>query len=574
MTVSALFDREKTEMLISQQIRDAGPEVDPIWLAAGRNREDLAKPQILIESTYGDTHPGSRHLMSVAEHVKNTVYASQGFPAVFTVTDICDGVATGHAGMRYSLLSRDLIAGMVEIHARSAGFDGLVTISSCDKAVPGHLMALACLDIPGIHICGGSMLPGPGFITGDTCYEADLRVKEGTMSAEEAFYYRENACPSCGACQYMGTASTMQAMAEALGMALPSSAMMPAGTNYLAHLAGEAGRLVCKLVREDLRPSRIMTRAAFENAIKIHAAIGGSSNAVIHLPAVAGELGIALTLDDFERVPAGIPLLTSVMTAGVWPTQFFWYAGGIPQIMRELRDFLDLDVLTVTGRTIRENLRYLEETGYFRRCEEFLGNYHLKPGDIIKPVGNPVCSESGLAVLRGNLAPDGAVLKHYAMAREMFHFIGRACVFRSEEAAVEAIRSDRIRPGDFMVVICQGKHAAGMPEMARVINTIGNKHGLDKQVALLTDGRFSGGSKGPCIGYALPEAVDGGAIGLVRNGDLIELDVMNRSLNLIGTDGEAKGAEWGNWELSRRQAEEAAPASVKHGGVLKFLREL
>ena len=557
-------------MLKSQTTRKAGPEIDALWLGAGRTEADLQKPQILIESTFGDSHPGSRHLMGLAESARNALYAAQAMPAIYTVTDICDGVATGHQGMDYSLVSRDLIAAMVEVHAMAAGFDGLVTISSCDKATPGHLMALARLDLPGLHVCGGSMMPGPAFISADSCYETNLRVAEGNMSPQEEWYYKKNACPSCGACQYMGTASTMQAMAEALGMAIPSNAMMPANTNYIAQTAAEAGRLAAELVRRDLRPSQIMTRAAFENAIKIHAAIGGSANAVLHLPAIARELGISLDLEDFERLSEGIPLLTSILTAGKWPTQFFWYAGGVPRIMLELRDVLNLDLPTVTGRTIRENLTALEDAGYFRRSAEFLGNYNLRVEDIIRHPDQPISEDSGLAVLWGNLAPEGSVIKAYAVDPRMRHFIGKARIFDTEEAAVDAIYRDQIMPGDAVVIRYKGERAAGMPEMLKATDAICNKPALHCSTALITDGRFSGASRGPCIGYLKPEAASGGPIALLRDGDMIEINVDERSLNFIGANGITLGAEECRKILEERRKHQEIK-HFSHRGALRYL---
>ena len=554
----------------SQAVRRAGPEVDPLWLGTGRREEDLSKPQILVESTYGDSHPGSRHLMALAESARNALYASQAMPAIYTVTDICDGVATGHAGMNYSLVSRDLIAAMVEVHARAAGFDGLITISSCDKATPGHLMALARLNLPGIHVCGGSMMPGPGFISADSCYETHLRAAEGTLSPEEEWYCKRNACPSWGACQYMGTASTMQAMAEALGMALPGNAMMPANTNYLPQLAAEAGARLPELVKRGPRPGDILTREAFENAIKVHAAIGGSANAVLHLPAIAREAGVQLTLEDFSRVSEGIPLLTSVLTAGRWPTQLFWYAGGIPRVLWELREVLCLDLPTVTGGTIRENLETLRKTGYFRRSEEFLRAWSLRPEDIIRHPDHPEDDRGGLTILRGNLAPEGAVVKHCAMDREMYRFVGRARTFDTEEAAVEAIYKDRIKPGEVVVIRYCGRRAAGMPEMLRATDAICNKPALHRTAALLTDGRFSGASRGPCVGYVLPEAADGGPIGLVEEGDLIEIDVLRGSLNLVGLRGVPCSGEEAAAALRARGRER--PARQFHRqGALRYL---
>ena len=557
-------------MYSSQQVRKAGPEVDPLWLGSGRSVCDLSKPQILIDSTAGDSHPGSRHLASVAESAKNAIYGAQGMPALYSITDICDGVATGHRGMYYSLVSRNLIAAMVEVHARAAGFDGILTLSSCDKATPGHLMALARLDLPAIHIPGGSMAPGPNFISADSCYETNLRVAEGKMTEEEEWYYKRNACPSCGACQYMGTASTMQAMAEALGMAMPGSAMIPAGGNLIAQLAQDAGRQVVELVKRDIRPSTIMTRAAFENAIKIHAAIGGSTNVVLHLPAIAKELGIELTLEDFQRIPKGIPLLSSILTAGKWPTQFFWYAGGIPRVMWELRDVLNLDLPTVTGKTLRENLTDLERSGYFRRCDEYLGNYRMSVRDIIKSPDAPEDVDSGITILKGNIAPGGAVIKHCAVEKSMYHFCGKARIFETEESAIDAIYQDEIQPGDVVVIRYRGLRAAGMPEMLKATDAICNKPALRSTTALLTDGRFSGASRGPCVGYLQPEAAEGGPIGLLRDGDLIEIDIPAATIAMVGEQGQRQTPEEVAAILTQRQVGHV-PQTFRHSGALRYL---
>lgn len=557
-------------MLNSQNVRAAGPEVDPLWIGTGRSVCDLAKPQILIESTAGDSHPGSRHLMSVAESVKNSVYAAQAMPSIYTVTDMCDGVATGHQGMNYSLISREMIAGMVEIHARASGFDGIVTISTCDKATPGHLMAIARLDLPAVHVCGGSMAPGPSFISADTCYESNLRVAEGRMTAEEEWYYKRNACPSCGACQYMGTASTMQCLSEALGIALPSSAVVPANSNIITQIAAEAGKRVSEMVKEDLRPSKILTKKAFENAIKVHAAIGGSTNAVLHLPAVAKELGINITLDDFERLTKGIPLLTSILTAGKWPTQFFWYAGGIPRIMREIKDMLDLDVLTVTGKTLGENLNDLEKNGYFRRSEEYLGNYGMKPSDIIKSVDDPEDTDSGVTILKGNIAPEGSVIKHCAVDKSMYYFEGLARVFENEESAEEAIYNGHIKQGEVVVVRYVGKKAAGMPEMLKATDAICNKEELNNSCALITDGRFSGATRGPSVGYLLPEAAEGGPIAYVDDNDIIEIDIYKKSVNIIGVNGKKCAPNEVEAELAKRRSTRRHK-TFRHKGVLRFL---
>ncbi len=557
-------------MLNSQAVRKAGPEVDPLWLGMGKGEKDLFKPQILIDSTAGDSHPGSKHLSYVAEQVKNSVYASGATPAMYTVTDMCDGVATGHSGMSYSLVSREVIAGMVEIHAKASGFDGLVTLSTCDKAVPGHLMAIARLNIPSIHICGGSMAPGPAFITADTCYETNLRVSEGKMSSDEEWYYKRNACPSCGACQYMGTASTMQCLSEALGMSIPSNAVIPANSSMIMNIAYSAGEMVSEMVKNDIRPKDIMTKKAFENAIKVHAAIGGSTNAVLHIPAIAKELDINIGLMDFETYSKDVPLLTSLLTSGKWPTQFFWYAGGIPKIMLNLRDMLHLDIPTVTGRTVGENLDYLEKTGYFRRSEEYLRNYGLKPSDIIKDINNPEDNDSGVAILKGNLAPEGAVIKHCALNKNMYHFEGLARVFDNEESAETAIYSGDIKPGEVVVVRYVGKKAAGMPEMLKATDAICNKDELNNSCALITDGRFSGATRGPSVGYLFPEAAEGGPIAYLKDKDIIEIDVYKKSVNLVGIDGNKLAPEKIDLELSKRK-DEIEIKTFKHKGVLRFL---
>lgn len=559
-----------TSVLKSQKVRALGPEVDPLWIGAGKTVKDLSKPQILIESTAGDSHPGSRHLYSVAENVKSSVYSAQAMPSVYTVTDMCDGVATGHEGMNYSLVSREVIAGMVEIHAKASGYDGMVTISSCDKATPGHLMAIARLDIPAIHICGGSMAAAPLFISADTCYETNLRVAEGKMTAEEEWYYKKNACPSCGACQYMGTASTMQCMSEALGIALPSGAAAPANSNILMQIAQEAGERVVDLVKNGITPSKILTRRAFENAIKVHAAIGGSTNAVLHLPAVARELGIEITLEDFEKLTDGIPLLTSLLTAGKWPTQFFWYAGGIPRIMKELKNVLDLDVPTVTGKTVGENLEYLEKTGYFRRSDEYLRNFNMKSTDIIKTFDDPIDTDSGVTILKGNLAHKGAVIKHCAMDKSKYHFEGLARVFDNEESAEEAIYNGDIKPGEVVVVRYVGVKAAGMPEMLKATDAICNKEELNNSCAIVTDGRFSGATRGPSVGYLLPEAAEGGPIAYIDDGDIIEIDVYKKDVSVIGINGRKCSAEEVEKEFEKR-SKERGYKTFKHKGVLRFL---
>ncbi|MBW2613628.1 MAG: dihydroxy-acid dehydratase, partial [Deltaproteobacteria bacterium] len=310
-------------------------------------------------------------------------------PAAYTVTDICDGLATGHDGMNYSLVSRDLIAGMVEVHARSLPFDAMVTFSSCDKAVPAHLMAIAGLGIPALHVCGGSMTPGPGFSTAVTRYGTAPGDGTDRHGEQEDLFYTQNACSSCGACQYMGTASTMQVMAESLGLSLPGNALIPASSNLITQLSDRAGREIVRLLQNDLRPGDILSRKAFENAVTMHAAVSGSTNALLHLPAIAEQAGILLTPEDFDRIHKRIPVLTGLQMTGPWPTQILWYAGGVPGIMRVLRDHLHLDAMTITGKTVGDNLAELESSGYFERTALYLKNYRIEPGEVIRSLDKP-----------------------------------------------------------------------------------------------------------------------------------------------------------------------------------------
>ena len=451
----------------SQKNRLNNLEVDPLLIGSGRTVDDLEKPQILLESTARDSHPGSRHLGQLVDAAKNGVYKSGGKPAVYTVTDICDGVATGHDGMNYSLVSRDLMAGMVEVHARSLPFDAMVTFSSCDKAVPAHLMAIAGLNIPALHVCGGSMTPGPAFSTAVTCYETAQKIKPDKINEQESQFYKLNACSTCGACQYMGTASTMQVMAESLGLSLPGNALIPASSNLITQYADHAGRKILDLQKNDIRPSTILTRKAFENAVTVHAAVSGSTNALLHLPAIANQAGVSLTPDDFDRIHKKIPVLSGLQMTGPWPTQILWYAGGVPAIMRVLKDHLHLDALTITGRTLGDNLAGLEKNGFFEQSALYLENFNIKPDKVIQPLDNPYNAEGGLRVLYGNLAPKGAVIKHAAVPRDMLCHTGPARPFDSEEKAIEAIQDGHILAGGVIIIRYEGPRGSGMPEMFR-----------------------------------------------------------------------------------------------------------
>ena len=530
----------------SQKNRRNNPEVDPLLIGTGWAQDDLEKPQILLESTAGDSHPGSRHLKHLVDAAGKGVYKAGGKPAAYTVTDICDGLATGHAGMNYSLVSRDLMAGMVEVHARSLPFDAMVTFSACDKAVPAHLMAIAGLNIPSLHVCGGSMAPGPGFSTAVTRYgtspQGGARQSGGVRPQDmgEDLFYTLNACSTCGACQYMGTASTMQVMAEGLGLSLPGNALMPAASSLITQYSDRAGQEIMQLLTKGVRPDGILSRKAFENAVTLHAAVSGSTNALLHLPAIAGQAGISLTPEDFDSIHKRIPVLVGLQMSGPWPTQMLWYAGVVPGLMRELKDHLHLDAMTVTGRTVGENLAEMEKSGYFDRAGLYLKNYQVKPNEIIRPLDHPYNAHGGLRVLYGNLAPDGAVVKRAAVTEAMQCHTGPARPFDSEAAAIGAIQKRSILPGDVIVIRYEGPRGSGMPEMFRTTEVLHHHPTLGDKVALVTDGRFSGATRGTAIGHVTPEAAAGGPLALVQKGDLISIDTHGQTLELVGIAGERK----------------------------------
>ncbi|AZR71961.1 dihydroxy-acid dehydratase [Anoxybacter fermentans] len=526
-------------MLKSKKIRKIGPEIDALRMGMDWQVEDLDKKQVIIASTYGYSHPGSFHLDKLVEAVVKTIDTHGGKGAPSTVTDICDGIAQGHDGMNYSLVSREMIANMVEIQALAAPYDGMVLISSCDKSVPAHLMAAARIGLPAIHIPGGSMIPGPDGLTLEEIGKYYAQLKRNEISEEEFRIYQQTACPSCGACQFMGTAATMQVMAEALGLALPGSALIPVDNSALIEMAQTAAIYLLRMIDQGITPRDILTQEAFENAIMVHAAIGGSTNALLHLPAIAHELGLNIDADLFDRLHRKIPYLSNIKPSGVYPTQYFWYAGGVPKIMEEIKEFLHLDVMTITGKTLGENLSNLDVFKYLRFMNE-------KPAimpeseKVILSKKSPIQSSGAIAILRGNLAPLGAVVKHSAVDPAMYHFIGKAKVYNSEEDALAAVLNKTVQPGDAVVIRYEGPKGSGMPEMFYTTEAIASDSELVKSTALITDGRFSGATRGPAIGHVSPEAVEGGPIALVEDGDLIEIDIINRSINIIGIAGERK----------------------------------
>ena len=557
----------------SQRVRALAPENDPLKLGMGWTAADLEKPQIMVESTFGDSHPGSAHLNQFVEEAMRGIKDAGGRGARYYTTDICDGIAQGHDGINYSLAHRDMIANMIEIHGNSTGFDGGVFIASCDKSVPACLMGLARLDMPSIVITGGVMDAGPDLLTLEQIGAYSAMYQRGEISEEKLTYYKHNACPSCGACSFMGTASTMQIMAEALGLMFPGSALMPAVCPELKEMAYKAGLQVMELAKQGLKVSDIVTMKSFENAIMVHAAISGSTNSLLHIPAMAHELGFEIDGDTFDRMHRGAHYLLDIRPAGKWPAQFFYYAGGVPAVMEEIKSMLHLDVMTVTGKTLGENLEELKQNGFYETCHSYLKKWNLKPADVIRSFDNPIGTDGTVAVLRGNLAPEGSVVKHSAVPREMFQAVLKAKPFDCEEDAIAAVLSGSIHPGDAVFIRYEGPKGSGMPEMFYTTEAISSDPELGKSIALITDGRFSGASKGPAIGHVSPEAAQGGPIALVEEGDLIHIDIPARILEIIGIKGQELSAKEVEQILEERR-KKLQPREPKYKkGVLKIYSE-
>ena len=567
--------------LKSQEMRKLAPELDPLRIGTGWKREDLSKPQIFIESTYGDSHPGSGHLNILVEEVRKGVAQAGGFGARYYVTDICDGESQGTDGINFSLASREMIANTIEIQGNATVSDAGVYLASCDKGMPGNLMGLARVNIPSVVVPGGTMNAGPEMLTLEQLGMYSAKYQRGEIDEEKLDWAKCNACPSCGACSFIGTASTMQIMAEALGLALPGSALMPATSPDLLAYAREAGKQAVKLAyMENMKPSDIVTMESFENAILVHAAISGSTNCLLHIPALAHEFGIEITGDTFDRLHRGAHYLLDVRPAGRWPAETFYYAGGVPAIMEEIKEHLHLDVMTVTGKTLGENLEDLKKNGFYERCEKWLAqfneryNTNITRKDIIRPYDEAIGTEGSIAVLKGNLAPEGAVIKHTACPKEMFKAVLRARPFDSEEECLDAVLHHKVQKGDAVFIRYEGPKGSGMPEMFYTSEAISSDKELGKSIALITDGRFSGASTGPVIGHCSPEAVDGGPIALVEEGDLIEIDVEARKLNIIGIHG-VKMTEEEVQEVLKQRRLAWKPKERKYKkGVLRLFSEL
>ncbi|ENY8758138.1 dihydroxy-acid dehydratase [Clostridioides difficile] len=487
----------------------------------GLTKEEIERPLIGIVNAQNEVIPGHLHLDEIAEAAKNGVRMSGGLPLEFPAIGVCDGIAMGHVGMNYSLASRELIADSIEAMAMAHGFDALVLIPNCDKIVPGMLMAAARLNIPSIVVSGGPMLPGKknGKVYDfNSTMEGVGACKDGTVSEEELETLAMNSCPGCGSCSGLFTANSMNCLTEALGMGIPYNGTAASHSGERKRMAKYAGMYVMELLKNDIKPRDILTIDAFKNAIAVDMAMAGSTNTVLHLPAIAYESGIELNLDFFDEISEKTPCLTKLSPSGKHHIEDLHMAGGIPAIMNELSKIngINLDCKTVTGKTIGENIR---------NCE-------IENEEVIHTLKNPYSNQGGLAILKGNLALNGAVVKKSAVAEEMLVHEGPARVFNSEEEAVNAIFGKKINKGDVIVIRYEGpKGGPGMKEMLSPTSAVAGM-GLDKHVALLTDGRFSGATRGASIGHISPEAMEGGLIGLVEEGDIISINIPDKKLEL------------------------------------------
>jgi len=552
----------------AKQFRENWQQIDALRCGMDWVEEDLERPQILIDDVFGHSHPGSFHLDSLSHEISKGVYQKGGKPSEFHITDICDGWAMGHDGMNYILLSREIICEMVEVHASVLPWDGMVLVSSCDKAIPAHLMASARINVPALHLPGGSARIGPDMTSSVKSGEMTSGYKLKRFSKEEMRSSILSCDPSCGACQFMGTASTMQCMSEALGMALPGSALVPTTLQEIRRYARKAGQKVLELAERGIKVSDVLNRQAFLNAIKVHAAIGGSTNALIHLPAIAHELNIEISYDDFEKANETVPYLTNIQPSGSFLTELLWFSGGVPRVQWEIRDLLDLDVMTVTGKTLKENLEDLKREGFFERAEGWLRNYKVHHTEVIREAKQN-SPRGSIAILKGNLAPEGAVVKFSAVIKEMMVHEGSAAVFDQEEEALKAILEKRIKPGDVIIIRYEGPRGTGMPEMLATTEALITDPVLSKTTALITDGRYSGATRGPCIGHVCPEAARGGPIALIEDGDLIRIDIPQRRLEIIGLKGAKMTPEKVDRALSERRKNWKMPKFPQRSGVLK-----
>ena len=498
-----------------------------LFNALGYTKEEMRKPMIGVVCSYNEIVPGHINLDKITEAVKMGIAEAGGMPVEFPAIAVCDGIAMGHTGMKYSLVTRDLIADSTECMARAHQFDGLVMIPNCDKNVPGLLMAAARVNIPTVFVSGGPMLAGK--VRGEkrslsSMFEAVGEYEAGKINMEELKLYEENVCPTCGSCSGMYTANSMNCLTEVIGMGLPGNGTIPAVYSARIRLAKMAGYAIMDMIEKNIRPRSIMTEAAFRNALTVDMALGCSTNTMLHLPAIAHECGIELKVENANEISAKTPNLCHLAPAGYAYMEDLNEAGGVYAVMKELskKNLLDLSGITVTGKTMEENIAHARN----------------KDEEIIRPIDKPFMPIGGIAVLKGNLAPDTGVVKRSAVAPEMMVHEGPARVFDCEEDAIAAIKGGKINPGDVVVIRYEGpKGGPGMREMLNPTSAIVGM-GLGSTVALITDGRFSGASRGAAIGHVSPEAAVGGPIALIEEGDIISIDIPNYSLNVKLSDEE------------------------------------
>lgn len=513
-----------------------------LFKALGMTNEEMTKPLIGIVNSFNEIVPGHKHLREIAEAVKKGVIMAGGTPLEFPAIAVCDGIAMNHEGMKYSLVSREIICDSTEVMARAHGLDGLVMIPNCDKVVPGMLMAAARINIPTIIVSGGAMLAGTvndQKVDLSTVFEAVGSVAAGKMSEAELDLLEDRACPSCGSCSGMFTANSMNCMTEALGMALPGNGTIPAVYSERIRIAKYSGMKIMDLVKNNITPDQIMTDRAFENALVVDMALGCSSNTVLHLTAIAYEAGVEMNLEKINTISKKTPNLCKLRPAGDKHIENLYAAGGIMAVMNELskKDLLNLDLMTVSERNVGD----------------LISNYKVMDYETIAPIDKPFSETGGIAVLMGSLAPDGAVVKKSAVAEEMLKHTGPARVFDGEDAAVDAIMRGEINKGEVLIIRYEGpKGGPGMREMLTPTSALAGM-GMDKDVALITDGRFSGATRGASIGHVSPEASLGGPIAFVKDGDIIEIDMLEGILNLKVDDAEiAKRKE--SWEPKKSNA--------------------
>ncbi len=510
-----------------------------LFKAMGYTDEEINRPLIGVANAKNEIIPGHIHLDKITEAVKAGIRMAGGTPVEFGSIGVCDGIAMGHVGMKYSLATRELIADSCEAMGMAHSFDGMVFIPNCDKIVPGMLMAAARINVPAVVVSGGPMLSvnrNGKQLDLNSVFEAVGACKAGKMTEEEVADFEDHACPGCGSCAGMFTANSMNCLTEVLGLGLPGNGTIPAVYAERIRLAKYAGMKVMELVEKDIKPSDILNAEAFENALTVDMALGCSTNSVLHLPAIANEVGIELNLDAINDISSKVPNLCKLAPAGQHHIQDLYAAGGVQAVMKELsrKDLLHLDLMTVTGKTVGENIQ----------------GATVKDREVIRSIDNPYSATGGIAILKGNIAPDGAAVKRSAVAAEMLVHKGPARVFDSEDDAIKAIYGGNIHKGDVVIIRYEGPRGGpGMREMLGPTSAIAGM-GMDKEVALITDGRFSGASRGASIGHVSPEAMEGGPIAAVREGDIVAIDIPAGKLNIEVSDE----------EIDKRMREWKAPA--------------